>query len=107
MTPRERTQTLLGAVCDRFGISLAQLLGPQRFAHYTHPRRVAWRLLRRRGWSYPRIGALFDRHHTAIMYGCRRSMRTWARCSSQYVDGRRLNRFQKLGTKTSVSGLSP
>lgn len=60
------------AVCDRYGLSVQQLLSRRRTKHVAVPRQVAMYLCRRLlDASYPRIGDLFGRDHTTALHGVR------------------------------------
>lgn len=60
------------AVC---GLTYNDLVGKGRSREFTHARAIVIRILRNRGWSYPRIGKqLGDRDHTTIMH----SYESWA-----------------------------
>jgi len=60
------------AVCDRYGLSVQQLLSRRRTKQVAVPRQVAMYLCRRLlDASYPRIGGLFGRDHTTAIHGVR------------------------------------
>ena len=65
------------AVCRRYGVTIADLEGPSRKREYAMPRQIAmalsYRKLRSQGYSLPMIGRHFGgRHHTTILYACRK-----------------------------------
>lgn len=111
MSPRDRTMAILREIANRHDVGLAELLGPTRYGELGHPRRVAWRFLRRRGFSTTQLGQLFGRDHTTIIYGMRaRHVReNWASRprSPQAVDRRGLRPAPEYGNKTSASGRAP
>jgi chromosomal replication initiator protein len=60
------------AVCERYGLSVAQLLSRRRTKQVAMPRQVAMYLCRHLlDVSYPRIGNLFGRDHTTALHGVR------------------------------------
>ena len=63
---------VLSDACATAGISVTDAQGPCRRRDLATQRfHVMW-LLRRAGWSYPRIGRRLNRDHTAILHGVRR-----------------------------------
>lgn len=57
---------------DLFGLPPKDLMSNKRNRQVVEARFALYAALRRRGWSYPRIGKFLRRDHTAIMYGvCR------------------------------------
>lgn len=76
-------ERVIGAVCLVYKVRLSDLVGPDRHAFIAVPRMLAMYLCRNyvleedgKGsssrLSFPRIGALFDRHHTTVMAACAR-----------------------------------
>jgi chromosomal replication initiator protein len=60
------------AVCERYGLTVQQLLSRRRTQHVAVPRQVAMYLCRRlMEVSYPHIGDLFGRDHTTALHGVR------------------------------------
>lgn len=60
---------LVQSVADDFGISYGELIGEGRTRIYVEARSVVVHVLRQRGWSFPRIGALLNkRDHSTIMH---------------------------------------
>jgi chromosomal replication initiator protein len=58
------------AVCERYGLSIEQLLSRRRTKNVAVPRQVAMYLCRRLlEASYPKIGGLFRRDHTTALHG--------------------------------------
>jgi len=61
------------AVCDRFGVTLAELRSHSRNALLVRARHAAmWAIRHQTSLSYPQIGRLFDRHHTSVMHAVAR-----------------------------------
>lgn len=59
--------------CERYGITLTDMLGPCRAKRFAVPRQEAMAEVRKRlGWSYPRIGKLFGKDHSTILWACRK-----------------------------------
>ena len=59
--------------CERYGITLAEMKGTCRKRIYAVPRQEAMAEVRKRlGWSYPRIGRLFNKDHTTALWACRK-----------------------------------
>ena len=56
----------------RFDVTMAQLTGRSRLTKYVLARKWCYRQLRRGGWSYPKIGRLFGRHHSTVLYALQR-----------------------------------
>jgi chromosomal replication initiator protein len=63
------------ATCEAFGLSLEELVGPQRVARVAWPRQLAMYLSRElTDQSLPSIGRAFGgRDHTTVLYACRRT----------------------------------
>lgn len=58
------------AIARKHAVTLSEIMGPERgHSSVTDARLECYYLLRERGWSYPRIGALFDRDHATVMEG--------------------------------------
>lgn len=59
--------------CERYGITLAEMKGTCRQRRFAVPRQEAMAEVRKRlGWSYPRIGRLFNKDHTTALWACRK-----------------------------------
>ena len=57
------------AIVDKYGTTVAEVIGVSRFRHVVNARREVVRLFREvTGWSYPALGGLFNRDHTSIIY---------------------------------------
>lgn len=60
--------SLIDSVAADFDISYGELIGEGRELVYVDARAVVVRILRMRGWSFPKIGrALGDRDHSTVM----------------------------------------
>jgi chromosomal replication initiator protein len=65
--------TILSVVAEYFEISLANLKGTERARSVTHARQIAMYLCRElTDLSLPKIGQIFDRDHTTVMYAQRK-----------------------------------
>ena len=66
-------ELIMDTVCDYYGVSLSELIGPTRKREITIPRQVAIYLTRElTGMSLPQIGEQFGgRDHTTILHSCR------------------------------------
>jgi chromosomal replication initiation ATPase DnaA len=58
----------LRKICNAHKIHIQDLLDGSQLANVVTARRAVALELRARGWSFPRIGLLLNRHHTSIMY---------------------------------------
>lgn len=59
--------------CERYGITLDEMLGRSKRAPIVKARQEAMAQVRMRlGYSYPRIGRLFKRDHTTALWACRK-----------------------------------
>lgn len=59
--------------CEKYGITLEEMLGKCRQKRLAVPRQEAMAAVRTRlGWSYPRIGRLFRKDHTTVLWACRK-----------------------------------
>jgi chromosomal replication initiation ATPase DnaA len=68
-------QQEMHAIARRHAVSFAELQSPSRKRALVAARWEAWAALRARRWSLPKIGALFARDHTTVMYGLRERAR--------------------------------
>lgn len=67
-----RAYEVVGEVCAAYGCEAENLLSPHRGGPCTPARfECWWRLHHELKLSLPRIGRLFSRHHTSILYGIR------------------------------------
>ena len=64
---------IIQETADKYGITVAELIGQCRCKHYVLARQEAgWRIRRECGYSLPRIGKLLGgKDHTTILHGCR------------------------------------
>lgn len=58
---------VVAAFAALHGVTAADIRGRGRQAHIARARHAVWRELRRLGWSYPAIGAAFQRDHSTVM----------------------------------------
>jgi len=73
--PFDSIKQIKEAVARRYRVKVSDLEGKCRRREFAHPRQVAmalaYRRLRRHGYSLPMIGRHFgDKHHTTILYAC-------------------------------------
>lgn len=70
---------LLGDInkfCIDGNVLIEDVFGARRHAHVVRVRHRIWLWLHEeRRWSYPSIGALFDRDHTSVMHGAKMAAR--------------------------------
>lgn len=76
MTPAAITRANLDAIANGYGLTLDALKehrGPRSEGERrrVEARRACYLYLREKGWSFPRIAALFDRDHSAVIYAIR------------------------------------
>lgn len=65
-------RSIMHEVCDEYGITLAEMLGPRRSRYIVWPRQEAyWRAARETGASLLTLAREFRRDHTSIMHGMR------------------------------------
>ena len=62
---------IIDSVCKIFEVSRQDLLGTNRQRDLSLARQIAMYVAKRSGYSYPKIGEIFDRHHTTIIHGYR------------------------------------
>lgn len=73
--PRAAWQDIVSDVCERRGVTLAQLQSDSRVLHITHARWEAWYLMRtklkRGGYpiSFPALAAYFLKDHSTVIHG--------------------------------------
>ena len=71
---RHQTRRIIKICADEFGVSPEDMLSPWRRRTITWARFAAWDLMRQHTrMSYPEIGRKFNRDHTTILSGVRRS----------------------------------
>jgi chromosomal replication initiation ATPase DnaA len=70
---------IMRLVTERFGFTMADLLGPRRLAHLAIPRHMTYWLARTcTECSLTTIGEAYSRDHTTILYGINRFEKFWA-----------------------------
>jgi chromosomal replication initiator protein len=98
LRPRGRSvREIQERTCERFGVSLEQLLSQSRAAPVAWPRQVAMYLARElTDQTLPAIGRAFgNRNHTTVMHACRRTAERMASDREAYDTVRRLT--EELG----------
>lgn len=63
---QEMAQRILGQLSDISGLPVEEILGKRKRGIWLRLRRVAARILRRRGFSYPELGKALNRDHTSV-----------------------------------------
>ena len=66
-----RSTEVMRATIQHFRIPIDMLLDRIRDPEIVIARHVAWYLERKRGLSFPQIGAYYNRDHSTIHYGCK------------------------------------
>lgn len=65
-------RVIVGNVALAYGVRVADILSGSRDRSVSWPRQAAYLIVREeRGFSYTRIGRMFERDHGTIQYGCR------------------------------------
>ena len=69
--PRNRGAQIMKEVCDKYCVSMEDLISERRHQYLVRPRQEAmYRLCTETDWSLPRIGRLLgNRDHTTILHG--------------------------------------
>lgn len=89
-TLSERWKRDLESIAHLHGMTFQDTLRKERFRVFVAARRDCYAYLREQGWSFPEIGALYNRDHTTIMFALcddaekravklERARRSWAR----------------------------
>lgn len=86
---RDDTRQHFAAIAQRHEVSMGEMFGHARHGGACAARAEAYRLLRARGWSSPRIGALFGRNHATVLYWLDPSYRTAKRAAAIESSARR------------------
>jgi chromosomal replication initiator protein len=69
---RPKVTDIQRIVAAYFNVSLDKMLGKSHEPFYAHPRQIAVYIARKVGrHSYPRLGIMFDRDHTTMVYAVR------------------------------------
>ena len=72
---RRRMVDIAGEVCDRYGLSITELLGKSRERRIAWPRQEAMYLMRCEGFTLNQIGRYFGgMDHSSIWYGFHRHL---------------------------------
>lgn len=72
MNPRPLARDIIAEVARRHGITVDAMTGPKRYPDYVAARWEAMSIIRKElGYSFPRIGALFNRDHASVIYALR------------------------------------
>lgn len=59
-------------IATKHGLTLDELMGPQRAWRFSHPRQEAMAaIVATRRFSFPQIGRFFNRDHTTVLYAAR------------------------------------
>jgi len=69
----ERIYVEIARCASNHGVPLQTLWGRSRPPRVVRARHEAFLFLKDSGWSFPEIGALFDRDHTSVLTGCHRT----------------------------------
>ena len=70
MTPRDKILNELAIIAHEHKLSLRDILSPARYAHIVACRNHAmWYVRNKYGYSLPKIGRLFNRHHATVYHG--------------------------------------
>lgn len=64
---------LLNKASELFDVHKRDLNSRVRYGFIMPARFAMYKALRERGWSYPRIGKLFDKDHSTIIHGVKRA----------------------------------
>lgn len=68
--PAMRMRDIVEAVAISSGLTVTQIVGPDRTAKASHPRQRAFLLCKRAGFSTTQIGRFFGgRDHTTVLHG--------------------------------------
>ena len=69
-------------VAKKHQVTLAEVMGPRKMGGTIEARQECYSMLRGLGWSWPRIGQLFDRDHRTIMGGVKAHERRVAKAAT-------------------------
>ncbi len=72
-SPHKFTMDACHEIARYYGVTWEEITGRSRKRHFTKPRCAIAVMLRGKGWSYPRIGALLHRDHTTVMHSISRA----------------------------------
>lgn len=62
------SKEILSKYCGKYDVMLDDLLSHKRTEKLVIVRTFIAKDLRNKGWSYPQIAKILNRHHTSIMY---------------------------------------
>lgn len=69
-----RNETIVAEVAQEYGVSIAQLKGPQQQQCLVKPRHESWLRLYQTGLiNISQIGRMFNRDHSTVHYGIKRA----------------------------------
>lgn len=72
MSEQVSYRQIMADIAAKHGVTVAAIYGPSGERRRVVPaRQETYAVLRERGWSYPKIGALLARDHTTVIYGVR------------------------------------
>lgn len=72
-TPHEMVRNIVCRVAREAGVTPDDIYGDSRKAHIARARAAAMHLSRKRlGYSYPKLGKIFNRDHTTIIHAINR-----------------------------------
>lgn len=70
----DNVRAMLQQIADAHGVALLDAMGDRRISSYVKARHEMWLLLRNRGYSFPRIAAIFQCDHSSVLMAVRRLM---------------------------------
>lgn len=68
---RAVAEEAFATIRNTYGVTLVDVLAPNRRAHVVQARRAWAKALRERGWSYPTIARAMQRDHTTVIHLCK------------------------------------
>ena len=70
--PSARRTQIIREVCAKYRLTYDELMTRTHKPALAHPRQeLMYRLITECGWSQPRCGQFFNKHHTTCLYGAR------------------------------------
>lgn len=90
-TKRDEINSLIEQIAIKHGVTLNQVLGPDRFKQFVTPRHEAMAHVARTypHLSYPHLGKIFNRDHSTVMHACRKHgvpSRALVHHTREYID---------------------
>ncbi len=76
MTPREKNLAAVGAIAQRHGYTVEDILGKSRLKRLVAVRRLCILMLRRKGYSTTEIGRVLGRDHSTICHALNKPVDT-------------------------------